>query len=144
MVVILSTYELGRPAFGPALAAAWMRKAGLDARLVDLSREPLSPSLVTAASSFAVHVPMHAATRLAGPVLSRLRDERPDVPRVVFGLYAPLNADWLRRHGATHVLGVEAEAVLAAVATGKDNDERDLRGTQVPRLAFPVPDRSTQ
>ena len=144
MVVILSTYELGRPAFGPALAAAWMREAGLDARLVDLSRETLTPALVAAASSFAVHVPMHAATRLAGPVLSRLRDERPDAARVAFGLYAPLNADWLRRHGATHVLGVEAEATLANLAAGKGGDERDLRGTQVPRLAFPVPDRSTQ
>ena len=120
MVVILSTYELGRPAFGPALAAAWMREAGLDARLVDLSREPSRPALVAGRISFAVHVPMHAATRLAGPVLSRLRDERPDAPRVAFGLYAPLNADWLRRHGATHVLGVEAEAALAALAAGKD------------------------
>jgi hypothetical protein len=144
VVVILSTYELGRPAFGPALAAAWSRAAGLDARLVDLSREPLPASLIATASSFAIHVPMHAATRLAGPLLSRLRDERPDARRIAFGLYAPLNADWLRGHGASHVLGVEAEAALAALAAGAGADERDVRGTKVPRLAFPIPDRSTQ
>ena len=144
MVVILSTYELGRPAFGPALAAAWMRDAGLDARLIDLSRESLPPALVAAAATFAIHVPMHAATRLAGPVLSRLRGERPDALRVAFGLYAPLNADWLRRHGATHVLGVEAEAALAALAAGQGSDEGAQRGTHIPRLAFAVPDRSTQ
>jgi len=144
MVVILSTYELGRPGFGPAMAAAWMRDAGIAARLVDLSRGPMPPDLVPQATLFAIHVPMHAATRLAGPVLSRLRAERPDAPRVAFGLYAPLNAAWLRAHGATHILGVEAEQALAALAAGQPGGDGDARGPRIPRLAFPVPDRTSQ
>ena len=144
MVVILSTYELGRPAFAPAVAAAWMRDAGLEARVVDLSREPLDSAVLEAGQLFAVHVPMHAATRLAGPVLSRLRDARPDAVRVAFGLYAPMNAEWLRTQGATHVMGVEAEADLASLAAGRDVGDVDLRGTKLPRAVFPVPDRSSQ
>jgi hypothetical protein len=144
MVVILSTYELGRPAFAPAVAAAWMRDAGLEARVLDLSREPLDGAVLEQGQLFAVHVPMHAATRLAGPVLSRLREVRPDATRVAFGLYAPLNAEWLRAQGATHVLGVEAEATLAALAAGHDVGDVDLRGIRLPRPVFPVPDRSSQ
>jgi radical SAM superfamily enzyme YgiQ (UPF0313 family) len=143
MVVLLSTYELGRPPFGLASAAAWFRAAGIEVRTVDLSREPLQPELVQAAQMFAVHVPMHAATRLAGAVLSRLRDERPGTTRAVFGLYAPLNADWLRERGATHVLGVEVEPALVALAGGVIPDAIAPRGALLPRLAFRVPDRST-
>lgn len=143
MVVLLSTYELGRPPFGLASAAAWFRAAGLDVRTVDLSREPLPAELVQAGQMFAVHVPMHAATRLAGPVLSGLREARPTATRAVFGLYAPLNATWLQQHGATHVLGVEAEPALVALAGGVAPDVVTPRGTHLPRLAFLVPDRST-
>ena len=142
MVVLLSNYELGRPPFGLASAAAWFRDANVEVRTVDLSREPLTPELVDAARMFAVHVPMHAATRLAGPVLSRLRERRPDAIRVAFGLYAPLNADWLRSQGASHVLGVEVEPALVALAT--DGTETPMSsGTALPRLVFRVPDRST-
>lgn len=144
MVAILSTYELGRPPFGPAAAAAWMRDAGISAHLVDLSRGPLPPDVLQRAQMFAVHVPMHAAARLAGAVLSRLRAERPDALRVAFGLYAPLNADWLRAQGATHVFGVEAEAALAALAAGQPPGDVDARGPRIARLAFQVPDRSSQ
>ena len=143
MVVLLSTYELGRPAFGVASAAAWLRDAGHDVRIVDLSRGALDDVLVAEARLFAVHVPMHAATRLAGPVLARLRATRPDAPRAVFGLYAPLNPEWLRAQGATHVLGVEAEPDLVSLANGDEAPPPGM-GVGLPRLAFRVPDRSTQ
>lgn len=142
MVVLLSTYELGRPPFGLASAAAWLRDAGLEVQTVDLSRESLLPAVVAQAQLFAVHVPMHAATRLAGPLLSQLAAARPDARRAAFGLYAPMNADWLRGCGATHVLGVEAEAALTALALGREHDDVSGRGSPVPRLAFKVPDRS--
>ncbi len=141
--MLLSTYELGRPPFGLASAAAWFREAGLDVRTVDLSREALLPDDVRQARMFAVHVPMHAATRLAGPLLSRLRDERPDAIRAVFGLYATMNADWLRARGATHVLGVEVEPALVSLARTGQADGPLASGTQLPRLAFRVPDRLT-
>ena len=144
MVVLLSTYEMGRPAFAVASAAAWLREAGHDVQAVDLSRTALSPSLIDAAALFAVHVPMHAATRLAGPVLSRLRDVRPDAMRAAFGLYAPLNESWLRAQGATHVLGPEAEAALVDLASGDGRQPSLPVGVSLPRLAFRVPDRSSQ
>lgn len=145
MVVLLSTYELGRPAFGVASAAAWLRDAGHEVHTVDLSRAPLSESLLREATAFAVHVPMHAATRLAGPVLARLRDARPAALRIVFGLYAPLNDAWLRAHGATHVLGVEAEADLVLAVAGRLPGPSTIRsGHDLPRLAFKVPDRTSQ
>ncbi len=143
MVVLLSTYELGRPPYGLASAAAWCRGAGLDVRTVDLSREPLTPDVVEAAQGFAVHVPMHAATRLAGPVLARLREQRPDAARVAFGLYALPNDAWLRARGATHVLGVEAEPALVDLFRGRDGGVPHRLGHHLPRLPFPVPDRST-
>ena len=86
---------------------------------------------------------MHTATRLAGPLLARLRDARPDATRVVFGLYAPLNERWLRAHGATHVLGVEAEADLVAVAAGWPPPPTRT-GLDLPRLAFQMPARDDQ
>lgn len=143
VIVLLSTYELGRPPFGLASAAAWLRAAGLEVRTVDLSRDPMPPAVVAQARVFALHVPMHAATRLAGPVLALLRDARPEALRVAFGLYGPMNEAWLRHQGASHVLGVEAEAQLAALASGQLVDAPLPRGTHVPRLAFRVPDRST-
>jgi radical SAM superfamily enzyme YgiQ (UPF0313 family) len=144
VVVLLSTYELGRPAFGPASAAAFLRDAGHPVRVVDLSRGPLPESLLAEARMFAVHTPMHAATRLAGPLLQRLRAERPEAVRVAYGLYAPLNAEWLREQGATHVLPPEAEAALVTLAGGDLAQPESLRGTRLPRLTFRVPDRSDQ
>mgnify|MGYP006375011135 CR=1 FL=1 len=40
-VLLLSTYELGRPPFGLASAAAWLRAAGCEVEVRDLSRDPL-------------------------------------------------------------------------------------------------------
>ena len=143
MVVLLSTYELGRPAFGVASAAAWLRAAGHQVRIVDLSRESLDEAALAAGRLFALHVPMHAATRLAGPVLADLRRRRPDALRATFGLYAPLNSGWLCEQGATHVRGVEAEADLVALAGG-DVAPLPSIGRDLPKLQFRVPDRSSQ
>lgn len=144
VVVLLSTYELGRPAFGPASAAAFLRDAGHAVRVVDLSREPLADALLADARMFAVHTPMHAATRLAGPLLQRLRTARPEAVRVAYGLYAPLNDAWLRDQGATHVLAPEAELALVTLAGGDLTEPEPLRGARLPRLTFRVPDRSHQ
>jgi hypothetical protein len=36
MVLVLSTYDLGRQPFGVASPVAWLRRAGAEARAIDL------------------------------------------------------------------------------------------------------------
>lgn len=47
-VVLILTCELGRQPFGLASPAAWLARAGLDVRCVDLSRQPFEPELAEA------------------------------------------------------------------------------------------------
>ena len=110
----------------------------------DLSRERLTESQVRDVSLVAVYLPMHTATRLAVPVLDRVRALNPEATICAYGLYAPLNASLLRDHGVSVVLGAEAEQDLVDVATCCQNREPiAIVDRPLPRLAFVVPDRST-
>ena len=120
IVLLISTYELGRQPFGLASPAAWLRRAGAEVRCIDLSREPLDPAAIAAAGLVAIHLPMHTATRLAAPVIERVRRDNPAARLAVYGLYAPPNAEYLRALGVHVVLGPEAEADLVALASGTD------------------------
>ena len=82
---------------------------------VDTSRDAARPtSRSRAASLVAFYLPMHTATRLAGAA-HRSRRARESVGQAcAYGLYAPLNASWLRERGVDDVLGPEAEADLVA------------------------------
>ncbi len=116
-VVLVSTYDLGRQPFGLASPAAWLRRAGFQVTCVDLSREKLDAVLVAEAGLVAFYLPMHTATRLAMPVIARIRASHPILLIAAYGLYAPLNEALLREHGVSIVLGPEAEADLVAAAT---------------------------
>ncbi len=59
---------------------------------------------------------MHTATRLAGPVIAAARRANPAARICAFGLYAPLNAEWLRGLGVDEIFGGEFEEDLAAWA----------------------------
>lgn len=139
IVLLLSTYELGRQPFGLASPAAWLRRAGADVRCIDLSRQPLDAAAVARAGLVAIHVPMHTATRLAAPVIERVRRDNPAARLVVYGLYAPPNAEYLRALGVDVVLGPEAEADLVALASGA---ECRSAPRALPRLPFITPDRT--
>ena len=106
----------------------------------DLSREALEEREVASASVIAFYLPMHTATRLALPVICRVRRLNPTARIVAYGLYAPLSRAVLREHGVEAVLGPEAEGDLVALAEGKTNGHvtRDI-----PRLAFVTPDRTS-
>ena len=140
-VLLVSTYDLGRQPFGLASPAAWLRRAGLDVECVDTSREPLSDDAIRRSTIVAFYLPMHTATRLAGPLIERVRATNPAAQCVAYGLYAPLNADWLRGHGVSIVLGPEAEEDLVALA--QDRSQIPNPKPQIPRLRFIQPDRST-
>ena len=78
-VLLISTYDLGRQPFGLASPAAWLRGAGHDVQCVDLTRTRLPEDAVRAASLVAFYLPMHTATRLALPVMDRVRALNPGV-----------------------------------------------------------------
>ena len=140
MVLLVSTYDLGRQPFGIASPLAWLRRAGVDAAGLDLSRDPLPPDAVTAADVVAFYLPMHTATRLALPVIDRVRAINPAATICAYGLYAELNESLLRERGVSVILGPEAEQELVAVATAKA--VALLPSAVLPRLQFIQPDRA--
>ena len=148
--LLVSTYDLGRQPFGLASPAAWLRREGADVRCVDVAKEPLQDEVIEAADLVAFHLPMHTATRLAAPLIRKVRALNPSVRMCAYGLYAPLNADWLRSIGIDDVLGGEFEQDLASIAREAmvgpagpvQAGPHEVRPS-IPRLQFLVPDRSS-
>src|SRR6185503_10762078 len=153
-VLLVSTYDLGRQPFGLASPAAWLRAAGVEVTCADASRGPIADEQFAAASVIAFYLPMHTATRLASPLIDRARDVNPSARLCAYGLYAPLNAGWLRARGVSHVLGPEAEQELVDLAKSQipspqsqslisDNQSptTDHQSPILPRLRFIAPDR---
>ena len=134
--VLISTYDMGRQPFGLASPAAWLRDAGHDVACLDLSRGRLSADIVSAAALIGFFLPMHTATRLALPVIDRVRKLNPAARIVAYGLYAPLNEQMLRDRGVQYVLGGEFEQDLVDVAA----DPAPWHpGTLAPRESTPAP-----
>jgi len=148
-IVLISTYELGRQPFGLASPAAWLRDAGAEVTCVDLTRGALPEEPVRDADLVAFFLPMHTATRMALPVIDRVRALNPSARLCAYGLYAPLNETLLRERGVETVLGPEFEEDLVAVACGtrlqpRPDTETTLKGrtTTLPRISFKTPDRA--
>ena len=139
--LLISTYELGRQPYGLASPAAWLRRAGWDVVCADITRERLQRAGIEGADLVGFHLPMHTATRLAGPVIRAVREINPSARLCAYGLYAPLNGDWLRSIGVDAVFGGEFEEELTAYAAGANVGGRSAPGAAVPRLHFLVPDR---
>ena len=138
-VVLLSTYDLGHQPFGLASPAAWLRSHGHQITCADLSVQQLPEDAVRAAQLVALYLPMHTATRLAVPVIEVVRRLNPQARLCCYGLYAPLNAAYLRELGVSTILGGEFEAGLLALADGQYTSRPD---TSLARLQFQVPDRA--
>ena len=152
--LLISTYEMGRQPFGLASPAAWLQREGIEVRCLDVAKEALAVDEIRAVDLVALHLPMHTATRLAAPVLQRIRELNPSARVCAYGLYAPLNADWLRSMGVTDVLGGEFEEELTTLARSVRSAKAEGRSAMVaapllasaaplPRLRFLVPDRSS-
>jgi radical SAM superfamily enzyme YgiQ (UPF0313 family) len=162
--LLISTYDMGRQPFGLASPAAWLRREGIEVRLVDMAKEELDPGEFGDLDLVAFHLPMHTATRLAAPVIRAVRARNPAARVCAYGVYAPLNAEWLRALGVDDVLGGEFEEELTAIAKSlRDRSSFAVRRSSaiqdaaqapnapnaerrttngVPRLHFLVPDRS--
>jgi radical SAM superfamily enzyme YgiQ (UPF0313 family) len=147
-IVLISTYELGRQPFGLASPAAWLRKRGHQVVSLDLSRQEIDESAIREAKLIAMYLPMHTATRLATQLIPRLRELNGRAHLCCYGLYAPMNVDYLRSLGVSTILGGEFEEGLAQLAARlTSNEEQKTRQQSEPyisiaRLAFEVPDRS--
>ncbi len=133
IALLISTYELGHQPFGLASPAAWLKREGIEVRLVDVAKEKIDWSAVPSARLVAFHLPMHTATRLAAPVIKKVRAANPAARICAYGLYAPLNAEWLRSIGVDDVLGGEFEEELTAIAreacrSASDGDTLDPKG----------------
>jgi len=125
--LLISTYEMGRQPFGVASAAAWLRAAGWEVDCVDVAKEKLTRERVASADLVGFHLPMHTATRLAAPILAAARQANPSARICAFGLYAPLNAEWLQSLGADAVFGGEFEEELVAFAGRADRTQSAQR-----------------
>jgi len=157
--LLLSTYDLGRQPYGLASPAAWLRRAGVEVTCVDTSRTDVQDVQIALADLVAFYLPMHTATRLAEPLIARCRRVNPAARLVAYGLYAPLNAGWLRERGVTHIVGPEAEGELVDIATspsaeadfssvdspstGSETVHPPPQSRSLPRLAFIQPDRQS-
>jgi len=138
--LLISTYEMGRQPFGMASAAAWLRAGGWTVDSVDAAKEKLQIERLHGPDLIAFHLPMHTATRLAGPVITAARRVNRSARICAFGLYAPLNAEWLRSLGVDEIFGGEFEEDLAAWADGTDTNRK--KPQTLPRIHFLVPDRT--
>lgn len=114
-VVLISTYELGRQPFGLASPAAWLRREGFAVKFADCAIDPLPVEAIREADVVGFYVPMHTATRLAVQLLQRVKDINPTAHICFYGLYAPMNENFLRRQGVDTILGGEFEEGLVSV-----------------------------
>ena len=145
-VVLISTYELGRQPFGLASPAAWLRRAGVTVECQDLSQGRLFDDDIITADLVALYVPMHTATRIAVHVLERVKTLNPQAHICFYGLYASMNAEYLRRLGADTILGGEFESGLLSLVrrlqAGQETPtEQPEPLVSLERQQFLVPDR---
>ncbi len=140
-VLLVSTYELGRQPFGLASPAAWLRGRGARVSCNDVAVEPFDEHAAVSADLVCFHVPMHTATRLAVPLIERVRAVNPGALICCYGLYAPVNERYLRSLGADVIIGGEFEQGMADLVD--EPSEKLQPVTSLARQRFVTPDRSS-
>ena len=137
-VLFLSTYELGHQPVALLGPAALAEAAGHEARIRDLSLEPLAPADVGWADAVVISVPMHTALRLAFQVIGDIRRSRPALPVALVGLYAGVAGDSADLGARDLLLCGEMDGPLQEWLA----DPRPMRATGIgsptPRLAVPA------
>jgi len=138
-VVLVSPYELGRQPFNLAQPAAWFGRADIAVACVDLAQQKLDPATFAQAEFVAIYLGMHTATRIAAVALPKIRALAPHARLAAFGLYAPVNAAWLKGLGVEAIFGGESEPdLLAWVQSGVAPDDTVVRRD---RIEFLLPER---
>jgi len=141
---------MGRQPFGLASPAAWLRNRGHHVTSLDLSRQAIDEPVVRGAALIAVYLPMHTATRLAVQLIPILRKVNPSAHLCCYGLYAPMNEEYLRTLSVSTILGGEFEEGLVHLAErlGQNGSGSNCSGVPRPeplislaRQKFIPPDR---
>ena len=149
-ILLISTYELGRQPFGLASPAAWLRARGHDVSCLDLTRQAFNEQAILAANLISFYVPMHTATRLAADLVPKVSELNRRAHLCFYGLYAPVNEEYLRGIGVGTILGGEFEEGLVNLAsrleTGAPNGNGSMKQPEpvisLSRQRFLVPDRA--
>jgi radical SAM superfamily enzyme YgiQ (UPF0313 family) len=143
-ILLISTYELGHQPLALASPLAYLAREGYAPVAVDTSVETLTDEAIARARLVAISVPMHTALRLGVAVAERVRQVNPAAHICCYGLYAILNAGYLRPQYANSVIGGEYEAPLLDLARRLEAGvEPALPATpHLARLPFAVPERA--
>jgi len=115
-ILLISTYELGHQPFGLASPAAWLADVGFDVDTVDLAISKLDAEIVEKADLVGFYLPMHTATRIALPVIKKVKELNPAAHICAFGLYAPMNSAYLNSLGVQTIIGGEFEGEILELA----------------------------
>lgn len=141
-ILLVSCYELGRQPLGIAAPLAHLEAAGFAPAALDLAVERAPRDAIERAKLIAVSVPMHTALRLGVRFAERVRRENPGAHVSMFGLYAALNAAWLRAHGVDSVIAGEVEGALVELARALEEGREPETDTRVvKRIARVAPSR---
>lgn len=150
-ILLVSCYEPGYQPVAVASPAAFLTQAGyaplcLDLAVEDLQRDGIDR--LTHARLVAISAPMHTALTLGLRVAERVRTLNPSAHICFYGLYAHLNAGFLRRSDggdrplADTVFGPECEESLVALANAlRDGRPASASAMRLHRLAFLPPAR---
>src|SRR5260370_1266833 len=142
-IVLISTYELGRQPLCLGSPAAWLRNRGHAVACFDLTRHELDSGAVRSAELMAMYLPMHTATRLACKLIPSLRVQNPGAHICCYGLYALMNAEYLRSLGVGTILGGEFEGGLVRLADRLESADGFEEGNKIfPRGLKPTESRS--
>jgi radical SAM superfamily enzyme YgiQ (UPF0313 family) len=146
-LLLVSCYELGHQPLGIAWPRAFLERSGFNPDVLDLAVEPFDETKVRRARFVGIAVPMHTALRLGVRAAERIRRLNPDCFVCFYGLYALLNADYLRAHIADAVIGGEFEGALVDLVERLERDGgqaavgANQTSAALGRLAYPIPDR---
>ncbi len=143
-VLLLSTYDLGHQPFSLASPAAKLAAAGAAVTCNDLAIDSLNEKAVLKADLIAIYLQMHTATRLSISLLPRIKKLNPEAHVAFYGLYAPLNADYLKTIGGDSFVGGEFEDGLVEIynnlVTGNPNASINITSTKKQNFKQPIRD----
>lgn len=122
-VLLISTYELGRPPTQIATPAAALISAGHAVRCIDISLQDLELDDIDWADKIAFSVPMHTAMRLALEASAVVRERKPEIPICFYGLYATMSTEASLKSELDAVIAGEYENGLVAWVGGDDHGE---------------------
>ncbi len=163
-ILLVACYELGHQPLAVAWPAAFLERRGYRPAVLDVSVEAFDSEKVRRARLVAISVPMHTALRLGVAFAQRVRAVNPACHIAFYGLYATLNADYLRRHAADSVMSGEIESSLVELVQHLERGSAKEGAEQAPgegvfperrslprplplapvleKLDFPVPSRA--